>query len=329
MLPNALISQLLELYDSVLTITDFHRLAAPLLQQCSTTSFLHDVLSKAILSPAFIHQGHYPQPSLPIYTDPRFTLVANIWFPYPGSTQEISTKALHHHGNIHLTTCTIYGPGYTHWLFHPLENAGKSSSHQTVQLKLSHCLLHKFNDSIHVPPFYIHVPMYPKSLTVTLALWSSDVKPDFRSRLKHIPLFRSTKSFVRRYIPDLLRPFLGLNTYGNLDYYPVQEGFKPIPHRSLCEYSLGPVNHRIQTLLSFIQSIQYDINVPELDRLFLQPLSSDQNQHTFISSLLHKFRDNIRIEPIFTPDLHLNHPLSNFSSDAILRSIQANEISSY
>ncbi len=55
--------------------------------------------------------------SIPVGLNPFFHLVAHCWIPLPGRETHISTKAIHHHGDLLLSSVTIFGPGYEHWMF--------------------------------------------------------------------------------------------------------------------------------------------------------------------------------------------------------------------
>lgn len=48
--------------------------------------------------------------------NPYFDLVINCWIPLPNRATDVSTKAIHHHGPMLLTTATVFVPGYERWM---------------------------------------------------------------------------------------------------------------------------------------------------------------------------------------------------------------------
>src|SRR5688500_6290263 len=95
-----------------------HHLAGPLLEQASREPrLITEALGRFLASPASCHNLNYPVATLPLATHPYFELVINCWSPLPDRETDLTTKAVHHHGDMLLSTATIFGPGYEHWLF--------------------------------------------------------------------------------------------------------------------------------------------------------------------------------------------------------------------
>src|SRR5437773_4213341 len=95
-----------------------HRKSLPMLKNMAADdAYLTSVLRAYVKDPANLNKGNFPVPGINIELNPYFNLVANCWIPLPKRQTNVSTKAIHHHGNMLLTTATAFGPGYEHWLF--------------------------------------------------------------------------------------------------------------------------------------------------------------------------------------------------------------------
>src|SRR5436190_20053232 len=95
-----------------------HGAAAPVLRQIShDDDFATAMLAKYLVSPASLDRGNYPVVALPVDLNPWFGLNANCWIPLPDRNSNLSTKAIHHHGKLLLSTVTMFGPGYEHFTF--------------------------------------------------------------------------------------------------------------------------------------------------------------------------------------------------------------------
>ena len=75
------------------------------------------VLEKHLHTPGSLNTRHYPVVGIDIELNHLFGLVANCWIPLPNRATDVSTKAIHHHGEMLLSTVTAFGPGYEHWTF--------------------------------------------------------------------------------------------------------------------------------------------------------------------------------------------------------------------
>ena len=115
---------------------------------------------------------------------------------------------------------------------------------------------HSLNHIAFVDSHFIHVPMYPNELSITLALWTSSTTTTRLDKIKAKPFISKNTKLFRNIISSLgLSSFFKVKSLSNLDFYPIEGGFKLIPDRRLTEYSRGPIEHRIQTIFSILQSI--------------------------------------------------------------------------
>src|SRR2546425_13128142 len=84
-----------------------HARARLVLQDMAASSMgLTAALERHVSTPGALNTQHYPVVSLEIETNPHFGLVANCWIPLPNGETNMSTKAIHHHGQMLLTTVT-------------------------------------------------------------------------------------------------------------------------------------------------------------------------------------------------------------------------------
>lgn len=115
-----------------------------------------------------------PVLALPLFETPRFTLVANCWFPHPLRGSEISHQSIHHHGNLLLSTIAAFGEGYESVLFEPGFSIDETRRVHNLRVKERYRNSrgrYEFVDT-HTP----HLVFYPERISVTFALWSR-VKP--------------------------------------------------------------------------------------------------------------------------------------------------------
>src|SRR4051794_3597300 len=92
--------------------------ARSILEQLSREpAFLTALLEQYLSTPGSLDRDNYPVVGMEVTTNPWFGLVANCWISMPGARTDLSTKAIHHHGDMLLSTATIFGPGYEHWTF--------------------------------------------------------------------------------------------------------------------------------------------------------------------------------------------------------------------
>ncbi|HEY0714593.1 MAG TPA: hypothetical protein VGF45_18050 [Polyangia bacterium] len=225
-----------------------HHLAKPVLEQASRDPrFITEALAKYLALPASFNRLNYPVVSLPVTVNPHFELVVNCWIPLPTAETDVTTKAIHHHGDMLLSTATIFGPGYEHWLFtRPRTKAGLV--HTMTAFDASPHRLHEvaFVDD-HVP----HVPLYPKSLSLTLALWSSQFDVSVMDRVKRIPVLQRNSRILREAAVRIgLRQALALKIPEYFDFFPVDGGFEAMKVRK--EFDLGPNEDHLRSLFHVI-----------------------------------------------------------------------------
>ena len=129
------------------------------------------MIAKYLTTPRALDKKNYPVVGMDLALNPRFGLVANCWIPLPGRETNVSTKAIHHHGAMLLTTANLYGPGYEHWMFKMPKALNEGTDLYTMDLLEAGP--HPLHHVSFVDKWTAHLPLYPKSLSITLTLWSN------------------------------------------------------------------------------------------------------------------------------------------------------------
>ncbi len=138
----------------------------PVLEEMShDPGFFTAVLEKHLATPEALNTKHYPVVGIEIELNHLFGLVANCWIPLPDRATNISTKAIHHHGDMLLSTVTAFGPGYEHWTFKKPELLNEQT--ESYALKLIEHEPHPLNHVAFVDSYVAHLPFYPGDMTIT------------------------------------------------------------------------------------------------------------------------------------------------------------------
>jgi hypothetical protein len=229
-----------------------HERAVPILQELAADkSFLSTLFEAHLHREGALNTRHYPSLGIEIAQTPKFNLVANCFLPRAAWGERITANSIHHHGSLYLTTVTAHGPGYEHWRFSRPELIDPDRSLFRVKLldRQMHVRQHvSFVDS-HMP----HAVMFPDSLTVTFALWSSNRAAPWRDQLRKLPFFQARKAFFLRAAKRLrLARFFGINVVEYFDYFPVEDGLEGMRER--IQFQRGPNEDYLYTLFHVIQA---------------------------------------------------------------------------
>ena len=227
-------------------------LAKPILEQVSRDpSFITAVLEQYVATAGSLDKKNYPVVSIKLALNPHFSLVANCWIPLASRETNLSTKAIHHHGDLLLSTATIFGPGYEHWMFslpQPHEKAGDKFS-----MRLLESAAHPRHHVSFVDAWTAHTPFYPPALSITLALWTSRSRVTWRDHLKRLPVFRGREDQLRKLALRLGvgAKRLDLKVVDSFDYFPVEQGFEVMKERK--EFALGPNADHVASVFHILQ----------------------------------------------------------------------------
>src|SRR5262249_32367094 len=160
--------------------------------------FLTEVMRNYLSKPENLNRTNYPVVALDAPLNEYFGLVVNCWIPLPDKRPDISSKAIHHHGDMLLTTGTILGPGYMHWVFSKPERVDKER--QIFEIKVTEKAQHPAGHVAFVDHHIPHLPWYPTDLSITLCLWSNHRPTTWRDRVKRIPLLKNNEQTLRKIV---------------------------------------------------------------------------------------------------------------------------------
>jgi len=228
-----------------------HAAANPVMDELGRSpEFLTAVLRRHITTPGAFAAENYPVVSMMIASNPHFELVANAWIALPDGGTDLSTKAIHHHGELLLTTSAAFGPGYDHWTFTTPRQIDVERDLWAMEL-LSHGR-HKLHEVAFVDAYIAHLPMFPASLSVTYCLWSSRSDTNWKDTLKRVPVLQRNSAKLRRAATKVgLAKQLELKNSEYFDFYPSADGFVGMPERE--EFQRGPTADHLHSLFHIVQ----------------------------------------------------------------------------
>jgi hypothetical protein len=258
--------------------------------------FLRSVLEKHLQTAGSLNTKHYPVVGIDIELNHLFGLVANCWIPLPNRATDVSTKAIHHHGEMLLSTVTAFGPGYEHWTFQ--KPVAMDLASESYSLSLIDHAPHPLHHVAFVDSYVAHLPFYPRGMTITYALWSSKFESTWKDRLKRVPLLQKNSARLKALAARAgVAKHLDLKVVEYFDFYPTAEGFRGIKERK--EFERGPNADYLPSLLHVIQEtgneslaplLKQQLNAgqplenPELLRDLIQRLESGQRIEGRLSS---------------------------------------------
>jgi hypothetical protein len=286
-------------------------------------SFLCSALAQHLSTPGSLNKKHYPVVGIDIELNPYFGLVANCWIPLPDQATDVSTKAIHHHGDMLLSTVTAFGPGYEHWTFTRPQEVDTAREHYTMDVieRAPHPLHHvAFVDS-----YVAHLPFYAPKMTVTYALWSSKFPTTWKDRVKRIGFLQRNSNVLRQLAANAgLKQQLELKVVEYFDFYPTSEGFCGIRQRT--EFERGPNSDYLDSLFQVIQETGNE----QLAPLMQKQLDGDVplENRDLISQLLSDLKQGRRIEGRLSP-AHYGIPQANFTKQEIEQALAAQSAGQY
>jgi hypothetical protein len=276
--------------------------------------FVTAALRRHLLRPGVLDALNYPVVSLDVELNAHYGLVVNCWIPLPGRQTDISTKAIHHHGTLLLTTTTLFGPGYEHWLFS--RPVMRDPERGLFDMRVTEHGPHPHHHIAFVDAWEPHLPVYPGDLTITLALWTDSHATSWRDVIKRSPILQRYKAPLRALAQRAgLARTLDLNVIDSFDYYPVEDGFQVMKTRE--EFPKGPNEDHLHSLFHVIQRTGNES---------LAPLIAQQVEHQtlanrpLVEKLLADLRGGRAIEGRLS-DGHHGVPFANFTRAQIERAL--------
>ena len=318
------INELIEVFKTSNDKRLAHQKAKEILRQMtSEPEIIKELLTYNINQEGFLARKHYPVVDLPIYRNPDFHLVANCWLPLPSKDTSVSTKSLHHHGPMLLTSVTAFGPGYEHWLFE--KPVLVDEQNEVFSMKLIERSPHPIHHICFVDSYTVHVPMYISELTITYALWSNSYSTSFLDKIKANKFISKNKKYLKSTVKSFgFKKTLNIKSENYLDFCPVIGGFKGIKERSEVEFLRGPKSDYLYSLFHIIQKTGNSdviLNINK-DHLFSNnPGLTLQEQH-LINELINDLKRGQTILSRLTKELHYGFPHANFTNESILKAIE-------
>jgi len=280
-------------------------------------AFFTAALEKHLRTPGSLNTKHYPVVGIDIELNHMFGLVANCWIPLPGKETDVSTKAIHHHGDMLLSTVTAFGPGYEHWTFET--PVAVDADRERYALAVIDRTPHPLHHVAFVDSFIAHLPFYPQAMSITYALWSSRFPSTWKDRVKRIPLLQENSVRLRKLASRVgMAKQLELKVVEYFDFYPVIDGFCGIKDRK--EFELGPNTDYLPSLFDVIQETGNEQLAPLIRHQLNSgvPLTNPQ----LITELLSRLEHEESIEGRLSPT-HYGVEGANFTKQDIERALTA------
>ncbi len=298
-----------------------HATSSKILEDLSTNNtLLSEIFRSNLNKKNFFSQEHYPVLAFPICANEHYELIANVWIPLASKSTEYSTKSIHHHGPMLLTTVTAFGPGYFHYLFdRPVRDESKSN---VFSMKVLAANQHERSTSLFVDQYLPHCPMYPEKLSITYALWSNSIQKQLLSRVKRLPLLRQHSTLLRQIGKKIgLTKALDLKLETYLDYYPANDHFCGVKEREEVEFKKGPISDRASSIINLLQETKNEdlLSLCEKDLLANQSLGEQIKERCL--NLVSKAKAGTEIESRISDEVHFGFEKANFTHDQIKASL--------
>jgi hypothetical protein len=312
------VREITRVFTSSVDKRDAHQRVRPILEQISREpEFLRAALARHLTRKGVLATKHYPVVSIPVALTPHFELVLNCWIPLPGGNTNLSTKAVHHHGAMLLSTATVFGPGYEHWTFSAPRAIDAARGLYTMDLL--EAAPHPLHHVAFVDARIAHLPMYPSSLTITLALWSNSKPTTWVDHVKHMPLLKRNEQVLKRAAMRLgLQRQLDLKVVEYYDFFPTDDGFVGMKERQ--EFARGPNEDYLYSLVHILQTTGNAWLGPAVRRAMKKwPRGVAVDT---LETLISRMEKGILVEGRLSPG-HYDLPHANFTRERIKGALRA------
>jgi len=281
---------------------------------------LKEILRRHLANPKNMNSRHYPVLSIPIARTASIELLANCWIPLPDSATNLSTKAIHHHGEMLLSTATAFGPGYEHWMF---KTPQYDANHDIYDLELLERKVHAVGNVAFVDSRTAHVPFYPPSLTITIVLWTTSSPTTWRDHLKRRPALQRNSESLRELLKRVgLARALDLKIVEHFDFTPTSSGFRILKDR--WEFPQGPNADYLASLFSVLQATKNEDLLSIIKTQATNPMVQDQALVMSLSSDLEAGRSiGARLSAGHTGAAH-----ANFTAEMVEAALRSRKVPS-
>ncbi len=286
-----------------------------LVEMSHDKNFLSEVFRQHIRKQDSLNTKHFFTVGIDIELNEHFGLVANCWLPLADKADDISTTAIHHHGELLMTTVTAFGDGYEHFLFS--EPKLLDESLEKFSMDLTERAFHPIHHTLFVDAYIPHLPLFAPDTSITYALWSDRKPTNWKDKVKRLPIVQDNKDRLRDFAVKVgLARQLEIKTGNYFDYYPAKDGFCGISERKQPER--GPNEDYLYSLFHLIQKTGNESLVIEFDAK-LNSNDKIDNRET-VKKLTEDLRKGIEIDARISPSLINNNHL-NFTREEILHSL--------
>jgi hypothetical protein len=297
-----------------------YRSRAVLEEMSGDRALFTEVLEKHLRTPGALDTKHYPVVGLDIELNPHYGLLANCWIPLPDKQSHISTKSIHHHGNMLLSTVTAFGPGYEHWTFTRPEVIDADS--ELFEMKLIERTPHPLHHVAFVDSYIAHLPFYPSETSITYALWTNKFPVTWKDHVKRIPVLQKNSEKLRRLGAKAgLARQLDLKVIEYFDFYPTPEGFRGMRERN--EFKRGPNENYLYSLFHIIQTTGNERLAPVIKAVVDDGGAKENPQ--IVQRLLEDLQSGRYIEGRLS-SMHYNIDGANFTRQETECALQAQDV---
>ncbi len=315
-MPNSIITdlnhELLGAFEGNADRRAAHRAAQRIMSRVVTEKKFRDALiTQCLNSPTFMLQKRInPVIALPVFENQHFTLVANVWFPLPNESTEETHQSIHHHGNLLLSSVAGFGSGYESILFE--RNFEMDSKTRVTQMRIAKIYENPMGNVEFVDSYTPHVVFYPKELSVTIALWSSE-RATAASGLRKGRIFQKSKKWIRKGLDALhLTSTIGLNQTTDLDFFPQDGQILCLQNRVM--YPVGSEENFRKNFFHLLQAFEYS----DLGHIKASLKNLPENEQKTSLTWLKKLESG-EVIPREFEKAHLEIPKINLKRDEILR----------
>jgi hypothetical protein len=288
-----------------------HERCRSILQELAADpAFLTGTLVRYLRTPGVLNRNHYPVITINLELNAYFGMDVNTWIPLPDRSTNLTTKAIHHHGNMLLTTVTSFGSGYEHWTFEP--PIVLDAENELFCLRLIERAQHSLHRVAFVDSGVAHVPMFPADTSITVALWSNQHPTTWKDRVKRIRVLKANEKVLRGLACRMgLSRALDLKVVNYFDFVPTQQGFKGLKERT--EFALGPNQDYLYSLFHLLQITGNQRCAMEIRRQLERGRVSDP---ALVRTLLHGLEADQEMRPRLSRG-HYDVPFANYTSEQI------------
>jgi hypothetical protein len=286
-----------------------HEKATPvLLEMGADREVLFDVFRQSLSDPEFIKKNrHYPTVAFEIFQDANVGISGNCFMPVPDRREDLTIVSIHHHGKLLLTTVAAFGPGYHSTLFKKGFTFDKTSTDAKLEME-KHYQFHEGSVEF-VDADQPHVVYFPKSPSITFAMWAyKDVNTAVQT-LKNNPVITKFKEPIRKLLSFFgLANKAGINIVEYLDFYPKNGNFKVLKNR--IQFESGDNKNFLTNVFYVLQGAGFR------DFAFLHELGKKHPENKHLHQLIHKLEHEEPIQDEFY-EFHKNVECVNFTKEEI------------